>query len=311
MGFLSAASAPARELRVADTHPQAYPTVQALEHMGRLLDERSNGRLTLKIFHSRVLGEEVETIQQTLAGALEMTRVNLTPLNATIPETIVASLPFLFTSAAHMHRVVDGPVGAEIGRAFEAHGFVLLAYYDSGARSFYTHDKPIQRPADLKGLRIRVQQSPLAEAMVAALGARPTPLAYGQVAVALKTRLIDGAENNLPSYHDAGHYLAAGHYALTEHVMAPEVLMMSKRVWDQLPAADRALIRQAAADSVPEMRRLWAEREKIAARALADAGIVPVAVDKAPFQAAMRPVYDRFAATPALKDLVRRIQATR
>jgi TRAP-type C4-dicarboxylate transport system substrate-binding protein len=131
------------------------------------------------------------------------------------------------------------------------------------------------------------------------------------VAVALKTGLIDGAENNLPSYHDAGHYQAAGHYALTEHVMAPEVLMMSKRVWDQLPTADRALIRQAAADSVPEMRRLWTERETVAFRSLADAGITPIPVDKAPFQAAMRPVYDRFATTQHLKDLVRRIQAAK
>ncbi|HSV29270.1 MAG TPA: TRAP transporter substrate-binding protein, partial [Candidatus Omnitrophota bacterium] len=288
-----APAAHCRDLRVADTHPADYPTVQALTEMGRLIAERSDGRYRLKVFHSRVLGEEPETIEQTRAGALDMVRVSITLFNAIVPETQAASLPFLFHSVEHLHHVVDGPVGAEILRAFDRHGLVALAYYDAGARSFYNARHPIRTPADLKGLRIRVQQSPLAEAMVTALGATPVPLAYGQVGVGLKAGMIDGAENNWPSYQDAGHFETARHYSVSEHMMAPEVVVMSRKVWDSLPAADQALIRQAAKDSVPFMRRLWAGREQAAQDRLKASGVVVNPVDKAQFAAAMAPVYDR------------------
>lgn len=308
--LVAAASGPAfgRELRVADTHAEDYPTVQALVHMGKLLAERSGGRWSLKVFHSRQLGEEKETIRRAQVGAIDLIRVNLAPFNELVPETIVPSLPFLFRSVDHMHRVMDGPIGAEILAAFEKHGLVGLAYYDSGARSFYSY-RQIRRPADLAGLRIRVQQSPLFMAMVEALGAAPVPLAYGQVEVGLSSGAIDGAENNIPSYHEAGHYRAATHYALTEHTMAPEVLAVSKVLWDTLSPEDQALIRKAARDSAPLMRRWWDEREDSARTIVTRAGTMVETVDKAPFAQAMRPLYDRFAADPALKDLVRRVQA--
>lgn len=303
-------AASARELRAADIHPADYPTVQALAHMGALIAERSNGRYTLKVFHSRQLGEETETIDQARAGVVDLVRVNLTPFNALVPETTVTSLPFLFRSIDHMHKVMDGPIGDEILKAFERHGFVGLAYYDSGARSFYTSRHPVATPADLRGLRIRVQDSPLATAMVEAVGAQPVPLAYGQVAVGLRTGVIDGAENNWPSYHDSGHYQGAAFYSLTQHSMAPEVVAMSKKVWDGLPAADQRLIRQAARDSVAEMRRLWRERERRAEDAARQAGVTVIQPDKDAFAEAMRPVHDRLVTEPRLKDLVRRIQGT-
>lgn len=298
-----------RELRVADTHPADYPTVQTLDYMGRLLAERSQGRLGLKVLHSRLMGEEAETIEHTRIGALDMARVNLAPLNGTVPETIVPSLPFLFRSAEHLHKCLDGPVGADLAKAFERHGFIALAFYDSGARSFYNARRPIRRPADLKGLRIRVQQSPVAEAMVKALGAVAAPLPYGQVAVGLKTGLIDGAENNWPSYQDAHHFEAAPFYSLSEHSMAPEVLIMSKKVWDGLTPAEQGLVREAAKDSVGHMRVLWAAREQAARSTLVAAGVAVNTVDKAAFAEAMRPLFDRFTADPRLKDLLRRIQA--
>lgn len=307
--LVMAAGAEAKELRVADTHPADYPTVQALDHMGQLLAERSEGRFTLKVFHSRMLGEEQETVDQTRFGALDLTRVNLAPLNATIAETVVPSLPFLFRSADHLHKVMDGPIGAEIAKAFERHGLIALAFMDSGARSFYNTRRPITQPADLRGLRIRVQQSPLAEAMVTALGAIATPLPYGQVAVSLTTGVIDGAENNWPSYHDARHFTAAPYYALTEHSMTPEVLLMSRKVWDHLSAADQSLIRTAARDSARYMRSLWAMREEQAQRQVRAGGATVNGVDKAAFVEAMRPLYDRFAAAPHLRELVKRIQA--
>lgn len=308
--WLALATASARELRVADTHPADYPTVQALDQLGRMLDERSQGRLTLKVLHSRVMGEESETIQHVRVGALDMARVNLAPLNGLVPETVVPSLPFLFRSADHLHRVFDGPIGADIAKAFERHGFIALAFYDSGARSFYNARRPLRHPADMKGLRIRVQQSPLAEAMVEALGATATPLPYGQVGVALNTGVIDGAENNWPSYHDARHYTAAPFYSLSEHSMAPEVLLVSRKVWNELAATDQALLREAAQESVAVMRTLWQRREQTARDTVAGAGAVINTVDKSAFAAAMRPVWTRFAGEPRLRELLHRIQAT-
>lgn len=303
------AAATARELRVADTHPADYPTVLALDHLGRVLTERSQGRLTLKVLHSRLMGEEGETIQHVHVGALDMARVNLAPLNALVPETVVPSLPFVFRSADHLHRVFDGPVGADIAKAFERHGFVALAFYDSGARSFYNSRRPVRTPADLKGLRIRVQESPVAEAMVRALGGVAAPLPYGQVGVGLSTGVIDGAENNWPSYQDARHYESARFYSLSEHTMAPEVLLVSRKVWDSLSAAEQTLLRQAAQDSVGVMRELWRARERAARDEVSSAGTQVNTVDKAAFAAAMQPVYQRFAADARLKDLLRRIQA--
>lgn len=303
------ATAVNRELRVADTHPADYPTVQALGHMGQLLAERSQGRLALKVLHSRLMGEEAETIEHTRMGALDMARVNLTPMNGTVPETIIPSLPFLFRSTEHLHKSLDGQPGADLAKALERRGFVVLAFYESGARSFYNSQRPIRRPIDLKGLRIRVQQSPVAEAMVKALGGTPAPLPYGQVGIGLKASLIDGAENNWPSYQDSLHFEAAPFYSLTEHSMAPDVLLMSKKVWDGLSPADQTLIRDAARESASYMRDLWSAREQAARNAMTAAGVTVNAVDKAAFAEAMRPLYDHFTADPKLKDLLRRIQA--
>lgn len=303
-------SAFCRELRVADTHPQDYPTVQALEHFGALLAERSQQRLTLKILHSRIMGEERETVRHVRAGALDMARVNMAVLNDFVPETVVPSLPFVFRSAEHLHHVLDGPVGEQIARAFPHHGMVVLAFYDSGARSFYTTRGPLAAPADLRGLRIRVQQSKVAEAMVRAWGAIPVPLPYGQVGVGLATGVIDGAENNAPAYQDAGHSRSARYYSLSEHTMAPEVLAMSAATWRSLSADERTLVRQAAQDSVPVMRALWAERERAARDAVTAAGTVITTVDKAAFAETMPPLYRRFAGKAAQRDLLLRIQAT-
>lgn len=304
-------AAASKEFRAADTHPDGYPTVQAVVHMGQLIAERSGGRHRIKVFHSRQLGEEEETIEQTRVGAIDLTRVNLAPFNNVVPESMVPSLPFLFRSVDHLHAVLDGPIGEEILAAFEKHGFIGLTFYDSGARSLYNTRRPIRTVEDLKGLRIRVLQSDLFVAMIEALGAQAIPLPYGEVLTALSTGIIDGAENNWPSYEESRHFTVARHYALTEHVMVPEVLVMSKTVWDGLSAEDQTLFRQAAHDSVVPMRRLWREREARAETAVRAGGAAVVAdIDKRPFAAAMAPVHERFMAEPRLRDLVRRIQQT-
>src|SRR3954465_3668877 len=196
--FLTAASTGvfAREFRVADTQAESYPTVQALHYMGSLIAERSGGRHQIKVFHSRQLGEEKETLEQTRAGAIDLNRTNVALIGTMVPAMNVLAMPFLFRSIEHLQKVLDGPIGNELLASFESHGFVGLAFYDSGARSIYNSVRPVTSIADLKGLRIRVQQSELMSDMIKGLGAEPIALPYGQVLTGLATRLIDGAENN-------------------------------------------------------------------------------------------------------------------
>ena len=303
------ASASARTLRAADNQVEDYPTVEALFFLDRLIQERTGGRHRIQVCHSRQLGEEKETIEQMRAGAIDMARVNSASMAGFVPELDVLVLPFLFRSADHAHRVLDGPIGEEILAKLDGHGFVGLAFYDSGARSFYNAVRPIRTLDDFKGLRIRVQQSDLAAEMVRALGAVPVPLPYGQVATGLATRLIDGAENNWPSYVTTGHYRGAPHYALTEHTMGPEVLAMSRKAWDGLNAEDQAIFREAARASSRFMRERWRLRESEArAQVEREGGVSVTRVEGAPLAAAMAGIYDRFLAERGMGDLVGRIR---
>jgi tripartite ATP-independent transporter DctP family solute receptor len=302
----------ARDFRSADVHPADYPTVQAVNYMGKLLKERSGGKLGVRVFPSGALGTEKDNIEQLKLGGLDMMRINVAPLNSVVPETIATGLPFVFRDTAHMRKVLDGPVGEEILAAMQSQGLVGLAFYDSGSRSFYTTRKPIRSVADMKGLKIRVIQSDLFVAMVQALGANPTPMPFGEVYTALKTGIVDAAENNWPSYESSRHFEAAKYYNMTEHSLAPEVLVFSKKVWDTLSKEDKALVKQAARESVAHMRKLWDERE-VKSRAIVEkAGSQVVAIpNKQEFIDAMGPVYARFASTPKLRDLVKRIQDTK
>ncbi len=304
-----ATAAHARDLRSADVHPADYPTVMAVQYMGRQLAAETQGRLALKVYPSGVLGSEKDNIEQLRFGGLDMMRINTGPLNSVVPETIVTVLPFVFRSTEHMRKVLDGPIGDEILASMQSQGLVGLAFYDSGARSFYTAKKPIRSLADMKGMKIRVQQSDLFVAMIEALGANPTPMPYGEVYTALKTGIVDAAENNWPSYESSRHFEAAKYYSLTEHSLAPEVLVFSKKVWDGLSGADQAALRKAAKDSVPYMRKLWDEREVKARKVVEAAGSQTIAIaNKQEFVDAMKPVYATFAATPRLAGLVKRIQ---
>ena len=308
--FLAAAEA--RDFRSAEVHPPDYPTTLAVNEIGRLLKERTGGRLGVKVYASGSLGTEKDTIEQLRLGALDMTRINLAPLNSVVPETIVAALPFVFRSTEHMRKVLDGPIGEEILASMDSQGLVGLAFYDSGARSFYSSKKPIRSLADLKGMKIRVQQSDLFVGMIEALGANPTPMPYGEVYTALKTGIVDAAENNWPSYESSRHFEAAKYYAQTEHSLVPEMLVFSKKVWDTLPKADQAAMRKAAKDSVPFMRKLWDEREVKSRKAVEAAGSQVISIaNKQEFIDAMKPVYAKFANTPKLAGLVKRIQETK
>jgi tripartite ATP-independent transporter DctP family solute receptor len=301
----------ARDFRSADVHPADYPTVEAVKFIGQQLKDDTKGRLGVRVYPNGTLGSEKDTIEQLKIGGLDMMRINAAPLNNVVPETIVPCLPFVFRSKEHMRATLDGPVGDAILAAMEAQGMVGLAFYDSGARSVYTARKPVKTLADLKGMKIRVQQSDLFVAMVEALGANPTPMPYGEVYTGLKTGIVDAAENNFPSYESSRHFEAAKYYVMTEHSMAPEVLVFSKKIWDALPEEDRKLIRKASKDSVPVMRKLWDEREAKSQAVAEKAGSQIVQLEnKKEFIEAMAPVYAKFANTPKLQELVQKIQAT-
>jgi tripartite ATP-independent transporter DctP family solute receptor len=277
--------------------------------MGRLIDERSGGRLQIRVFHSRQLGEEKETIEQTRAGAIDLNRTNVALVGTFVPAMNVLAMPFLFRSIEHLQKVLDGPIGDEILGSFEPFGFVGLAFYDSGARSVYNSVRPVHSIADLKGLRIRVQQSELMSDMIKALGAEPIELPYGQVRTGLATKLIDGAENNWPSFVTTDHYKYAGNYTLTEHTMSPEVLIMSRKAWESLSPEDRTIFREAALQSAHFMRESWKNLEEQSRRRAEGAGVTIVTdFDRKPFEAAMVPIYAKAQRDPAAAQLIDRIR---
>jgi len=311
LGLLTAlpGAATAREFRVADTQAPDYPTVQALKFMAQIVEERSGGRHRLHVFHSRQLGEEKETIEQTRIGAIDLNRTNVAPLGSLVPVANVLSLPFLFRSFEHLHSVLDQAVGQEILAQFQRHGFVGLTFYDSGARSMYNSVRPVRSLADVKGLRIRVQQSSLMSDMIKALGAEPVELPYGQVSTGLSTRLIDGAENNWPSYETTGHYKLAPYYTLTEHTMSPEVLVMSLPAWESLSDEDKAIFVEAAVSSNAFMRSLWTGLEQQSREQARAAGNIIIAdFDRKPFEDAMTVIYDKAATDADTQQLIGRIR---
>lgn len=299
-----------RVLTSSDTHPTDYPTVQAVNEMGRLLSARTDGRLSIHVYAGGQLGAERDTLEITSFGGLDMNRVNLAPLTAIEPMTVIPSLPFLFRSTAHMRQALDGPVGEAILDSLRPHGMIGLCFYDSGERSFYNTKRPIESPSDLRGLKIRVQNSDLFVAMIRALGADATPMDVGEVYQALVQGVIDGAENNQPSYFTGRHFEAAPYYSLTRHVMAPEILVMSRARWEKLSAADRDLVRQTARESMPFMRDLWDRRVADATAKLLAAGVkINEVAQIGDFSALMRPVWDRFVTRPEQKKLVAAIEA--
>ncbi|MCC8941977.1 TRAP transporter substrate-binding protein [Bradyrhizobium sp. Arg68] len=303
------ASAFAREFRTADTQNEDYPTVQALNYMGQLIAERTGGRHRITVFHSRQLGEEKETLEQTRAGAIDLNRTNVALIGTMVPAVKVLAMPFLFRSLEHLQKTLDGPIGSEILDSFEAHGFVGLTFYDSGARSIYNSVRPVRSLDDLKGLRLRVQQSEQMAEMIRAFGAQPVEMPYGQVLTGLATKLIDGAENNWPSFVTTGHYKYAGYYSLTRHTVSPEVLVMSKKAWASLTVDEQTIFREAAQRSSTYMREKWKELEERSRKQAEAAGVKIIAdIDRQPFEAAMAGIYAKAERDPAISALIERIR---
>ncbi|RIV84127.1 TRAP transporter substrate-binding protein [Aurantiacibacter xanthus] len=293
----------------ADSQPEGYPTVAALRFFAEDLARRTGGRMRVEVYPSEQLGSQNDTMELAQFGGIDFVRINAAPLNSLVPETKVPTLPFLFRSIAHMRRAMDGAPGKAILQGLSAHGLIGLAFYDSGARSIYTKDRPVRSPADMRGLKIRVQTSDLFVSMIEAMGGDPTPMAYGEVYQGLVQGVIDGAENNFPSYESSRHFEAAPVYSLTRHVMAPEIFAMSRRRWDMLSDEDRGHVLAAAAASVPVMRQLWDARVLESRRIVEQAGVQIIDdVDRDSFARAMTGVWDDYADTPALRRLVEDIR---
>ena len=306
---LAGSLACARDFRSADVHAKDFPTNKAVMFMGEQLSKATGGKDRIKVFGDSSLGSEKDTVEQVKLGAIDMVRVSTASFHGIVPESMIPSLPFLFRDIDHFRKTMYGPEGERILAAFEKAGFIGLALYESGARSFYAK-KPIKSVADMKGVKVRVQPSDLMVSLVGALGASPTPMPFAEVYTGLKTGLLDAAENNIPSYDEAKHYESAPVFSETLHVMTPEVVVFSKKVWDTLTPAEQAALRKAAKDSVPYYVTLWDAREKEARAAVLKAGakIVPATeIDRKGFVDAERPVWDKFATTPELKSLLQSI----
>lgn len=294
-------------LKAADVQPEDYPTTMGMKYMAKLLDERTKGRIKMQVYGGAQLGAEKETIEMTQAGTIAFNRINAAPLVSFSPSMGVFSMPYLFRDSDHLWNVLQGPIGKELLSNLATHNLIGLAYYDSGARSFYAK-KPIKTVADMNGMKIRVQQSKIFVDLVNSLGASATPMSYGEVYSGLQTGIIDGAENNAPSLWTTKHYEIAKFYSLDEHSMVPEVLLMSKQVWDGLSPDDQKIIALAAQDSVVEQRKLWKALDQQSMTELAAKGTTMVKPDKALFQKAVQPVYVKY---PEFNDLITRIQAVK
>ena len=310
LGLLTT-SADAAEWRGWNIHPADYPVSIGMEEFAKMVAEKTGGRITMKVYHSAVLGDQPDAIEQVRLGAIEFGEFNLGPLGQVAPQANVVSLPFIFKSVDAMHAVMDGPIGEDIAAGLADKGLVAVGWYDSGARSFYDTKKAITQPSDLEGMKIRVMNNDLFVGMIEAMGGNATPMPYGDVYQSLKNGVIDGAENNYPSFESSGHYEAAGYYSLTEHLILPECLCINKALFDAQSPEDQQILREAGAASAALQRKLWADREEVSKAKVIAAGVqVNEVADKAPFQAAMKPVYDKFIAdNPDLEPLVRKIQA--
>jgi tripartite ATP-independent transporter DctP family solute receptor len=299
----------ARVLTVTDVHVSDYPTVQAVRWIGEQMERETGGRVRMRLYHSGQLGRESEAIDMARFGAIDMTRVYSGALNNAFPLTQVLSLPYVFDSVAHLRRALDGEVGATVLRGFGKRDLVGLAIYDSGARCFYNVRHPIVTPADLHGLKFRVPASDIFMQMIRLFGGNPTPLAYGEVFSALQTHLIDGAENNLRSFHSSRQFEAAHYWSQTEHSYAPDVLLISRRSFDSLQPGDRALLLDIARRSVAVMRQLWDESEAASKAALVQAGVRMNDCDLAAFRAAVAPLLAQYRRDPAIEALYRNVRS--
>lgn len=298
-------------MKAADVHPAGYSTVVAVENMGKKAEAATNGRIKFQMFPGGVLGDEKTMIEQTQFGAIQILRTSLGPVGNVVPEVNVFNMPFMFRDEAHLHAVLDGPIGQEMLDKISASPakMVALAFTVAGSRSLYTK-KPVRTPEDLKGQKIRMMGNPLFIDTMNAMGGNGISMGYGEVFTALQTGVIDGAENNEPSLFTSNHYTTGTkYYTQTKHLMIPEIIVMSKVTWDKLSAEDQAMFKKLGREAQMEQRELWNKSVEESVGKLKAAGVEFINVDNKPFYDATAPVRAKYGEKYA--DLIKRIEAVK
>lgn len=297
-------------LKIAHVLDQGHPVHKAMEHMKQVLAEKSSGSMELQIFPNSQLGSETETIEQVQRGALAMAKTSAAPLEGFMPNMAVFSLPYLFRDDDHYWKTLLGEVGQELAASGDKVGLKGVAYYDAGARSFYMLKAPVMSPTDLGDKKIRVMRSKTSMKLIEQLGGAPTPIPWGELYSALQQGMVDGAENNTPSFFSSRHYEVAKHYSLDEHTRIPDIIMFSKKIWDKLSAEQQGWVQEAADASVTFQRKIWKESTEESLGKLKEAGVTVYEVDKKPFEDKVAPLYAELDGTP-LGKLVERIRAVK
>lgn len=295
-----------RVLKLAHGLDQQHSVHKGMVFFGERLAEKSGGTIKVQVYASGQLGSERECLELVQLGGLAMTKVSGSVLEGFAPEFKVFGLPYLFRDDAHRTAVLDGPIGREILIAPQTKFLRGVCYYDSGSRSFYTQ-KPIRTPADLKGLKIRVQESPMAFALIRAFGASATPISFGELYTSLQQGVVDGAENNAPTFHLSRHYEVCKFYSLDEHTIVPDVLVIGTHVWDSLTAQQQRWVQEAADESAAHQRKLWAVSTVESLAAVEKAGVEIIRPDKAAFRAAVVELHEKARQDPIVGPLDRRI----
>lgn len=283
---------------------------KAMVKMGEDLAQLSDGKLKLEIYPSQQLGTERQCLELLQIGSLDMTKVSVGVLENFAPKMKVLGLPFLFRDREHSFTVLDGPIGQQLLNEGEQYWLKGLGYYDAGSRSFYTKDKPVNTPEDLAGQKIRVMESVTAMDMVSDLGGSPTPISWGELYTALQQGVVDGAENNPPSFYLSRHYEVAKYYTLDEHTVLPDVLLAGTYLWDKLTSEEQGWLKQAVETSVVYQRKLWLEAENEALEAVQKAGVQIIRPDKTLFSDKIKDSFDKYKEDPEFYKLIQDIQAT-
>ena len=296
-------------LRLAHSLSVDHSVHKAMVYMGKVLEQKSGGKLTLKIYPSGQLGAERETVELLQLGSLAITKVSAAVMESFAEEYRVLGLPYIFRDKAHATEVFNGPVGEEILLSGEKVWLRGLGFYDAGARSFYTKELPIDQPNDLAGMKIRVMNSNTAINMVKAMGGTPTPIPFGELYTALQSGVVDAAENNPPSLYLSGHYEVCKFYSIDEHTRVPDVLLIGKLAWDKLTEQEQQWVQEAAEESIVRQYQLWEESEQEAMDALKAAGVKINYPEKGPFTEDVQSLYRSYETDPVLGNLIQRIQA--
>ena len=296
--------------KASDVHPLGYPTVEAIERMGKKLDAQTGGRISIQMYPSMQLGGEKEMIEQAQVGALQIARISVGAMGPVVDELNVFNLPFIFRDEAHMRKVIDGPIGTEmLDKVTNSSArLVVLGWMDGGTRNVYSN-KPVTKPADLKGMKIRMMGNPIFVETMNAMGGNGVAMGFNELYSALQTGVVDGAENNPPTVLAQNHYQVSKVYSLTGHLIIPEIFIFSKKTWESLSKEDQALLKKDSREAQFEQRKLWDEMTLQATAKLKAAGVTFVEADKPAFYKATQPIRDKYGAKYAA--LLKRIEDTK